>query len=237
MMYEGLRTFVPVNLWFFYNLMHRLVFTSWFCFERVLVSCTADVPSCKFNAMGKFHESIKPAHAAFIKEQHIFFTATAPLSKDGRINLSPKGLDCFRVLGDNKLAYMDLISSGNETSAHTLENGRITIMFCSFGETPNILRLYGKGHAVLPGTTEWDELAPHFTVYPSTRQLIVADIDLVQTSCGFGVPMYEFSGDRDIHFEWAEKKGADGLYEYVQEKNLISLDGLPTDIALKTASN
>jgi Pyridoxamine 5'-phosphate oxidase len=204
-----------------------------FCFS----CCAAGVPSCKFNVMGKFHESIKPAHQDFIKEQHIFFTATAPLSKEGRINLSPKGLDCFRVLDTHKVAYMDLISSGNETSAHTLENGRITIMFCSFGETPNILRLYGKGHAVLPGTAEWDELVSHFTVYPSTRQLIVAEIDLVQTSCGFGVPMYEFSGDRDIHFEWAEKKGADGLYEYVQEKNLKSLDGLPTDIALKTASN
>jgi hypothetical protein len=186
--------------------------------------------------MGKFHDTIKPAHQSFIQEQHIFFVATAPLSKEGRVNLSPKGLDCFRVLGDTKVAYMDLISSGNETSAHTLENGRITFMFCSFGDTPNILRLYGKGHAVLPGTQEWEELASHFTVYPSTRQLIVAEIDMVQTSCGFGVPMYTFTGDRDIHFEWAEKKGADGLYEYVKEKNLQSLDGLPTDIALKTSA-
>lgn len=156
--------------------------------------------------MGKFHELIKPAHKTFISEQHIFFVATAPLSANGRVNLSPKGLDCFRVLSDQQVAYMDLISSGNETSAHTLENGRITFMFCSFDAAPNILRLYGKGFAVLPGSKEWEQYALHFTIYPSTRQLIVADIDLVQTSCGFGVPMYDFTGDRDIHFEWAEKK-------------------------------
>ena len=183
--------------------------------------------------MGKFHELIKQAHKTFIQEQHIFFVATAPLSGEGRINLSPKGLDCFRVLSDSQVAYMDLISSGNETSAHTLENGRITFMFCSFDATPNILRLYGKGFTVLPGMAAWEEYAVNFTIYPSTRQIIVADIDLVQTSCGFGVPMYEYSGERDIHFEWAEKKGADGLYDYVQENNLKSLDGLPTSLGLK----
>jgi hypothetical protein len=183
--------------------------------------------------MGKFHDSIKPAHKEFIEKQHIFFVATAPLSADGRINLSPKGLDCFRVLSDQQVGYMDLISSGNETSAHTLENGRITIMFCSFDGAPNILRLYGKGFTVLPGTPDWDNYAPHFKIYPSTRQLIIANIDLVQTSCGFGVPLYEYSGERDIHFEWAEKKGKDGLYDYVQEKNLVSLDGLPTNLGLK----
>lgn len=182
--------------------------------------------------MGKLHDAIKPAHKEFIEKQHIFFVSTAPLSADGRVNLSPKGLDCFRVLGDNKVGYMDLISSGNETSAHTRENGRITIMFCSFEGAPNILRLYGKGFAVLPGSSQWDEYAPHFKLYPSTRQLIIAEIDLVQTSCGFGVPLYEYTGERDIHFEWAEKKGADGLLDYIQQNNLQSLDGLPTDIAL-----
>jgi hypothetical protein len=183
--------------------------------------------------MGKLHESIKPAHKDFIESQHIFFVATAPLSANGRINLSPKGLDCFRVLSDTQVAYMDLISSGNETSAHTLENGRITIMFCSFDGSPNILRLYGKGFTVLQGSEEWDSYARHFTIYPSTRQIIVADIDLVQTSCGFGVPLYEYVGDRDIHFEWAEKKGEDGLVEYIEKNNLKSLDGLPTDLGLK----
>jgi len=182
--------------------------------------------------MGKLHDSIKPAHKEFIEKQHIFFVATAPLSSNGRINLSPKGLDCFRVLSEYKVAYMDLISSGNETSAHTLENGRVTIMFCSFEGAPNILRLYGKGFALLPGTAEWETYSSHFKIYPSTRQIIVADIDMVQTSCGFGVPLYEYTGERDIHFEWAEKKGADGLQEYIQQNNLQSLDGLPTDLGL-----
>ncbi len=183
--------------------------------------------------MGKLYDCIKPAYKEFIERQHIFFVATAPLSADGRVNLSPKGLDCFRVLSPNKVAYMDLISSGNETSAHTLENGRITIMFCSFEGAPNILRLYGKGFAVLPGSEDWKIYACHFKIYPSTRQIIVADIDLVQTSCGFGVPLFDYAGERDIHFEWAAKKGEEGLREYVIEKNLKSLDGLPTDLGLK----
>lgn len=182
--------------------------------------------------MGKFHDSIKLPHQAFIQKQHIFFVSTAPLSATGRINLSPKGLDCFRVFSEKQVGYMDLISSGNETSAHTLENGRITLMFCSFAGAPLILRLYGKGRAVLPDTEEWARYAPNFTIYPSTRQLLIADIDLVQTSCGFGVPLFDYMGERDIHFDWAEKKGAHGLQEYVQEKNLVSLDGLPTDLGL-----
>lgn len=184
--------------------------------------------------MGKLHSSIQPAHKEFIANQHIFFVATAPLSANGRVNLSPKGLDCFRVLSENKVAYMDLISSGNETSAHTRENGRITFMFCSFEGKPNILRLYGKGFAVLRDSEKWKEYTPHFTIYPSTRQIIVATIDLVQTSCGFGVPLFEYAGERDIHFEWAEKKGEEGLREYIREKNLKSLDGLPTDLGLAT---
>ena len=183
--------------------------------------------------MGKFGNSITTAHKEFIQDQHIFFVATAPLSGDGRINLSPKGLNCFRVLEDNRVAYMDLISSGNETSAHTLENGRITFMFCSFSGKPNILRLYGKGFTILPDSDSWDLYSKDFIIYPSTRQIIVADIDLVQTSCGFGVPLFEYTGDRNIHFEWAEKKGAEGLNNYMKEKNLKSLDSLPTDLGLK----
>lgn len=182
--------------------------------------------------MGKFHETIKPAHKEFIEKQHIFFVSTAPLSENGRVNLSPKGLDCFRVLGENKVAYMDLISSGNETSAHTLENGRITFMFCSFDKEPLIMRLYGKAFTVLKNSEKWDEYAVNFEIYPSTRQIIVAEIDLVQTSCGFGVPFFDYKGERDIHFKWADQKGEDGLKAYIQEKNLISLDGLPTDISL-----
>lgn len=183
--------------------------------------------------MAKFHPHITENIQAFIENQHLFFVATAPLSKDGHINLSPKGLDCFKVLGPNKVGYMDLISSGNETSAHTLENGRITFMFCSFDKVPNILRLYGRGTTVLPGDAEWEELSKHFTIYPSTRQLIVADITKVQTSCGYGVPLYDYTGERSIHFDWAEKKGEDGLKQYVEDNNLVSLDGLPTMIAAK----
>jgi hypothetical protein len=186
--------------------------------------------------MGKFYESILPAHQAFIQKQHMFFVCTAPMAAEGRINISPKGLDTFRVLSEHKVAYLDFIGSGNETSAHTLENGRITFMFCAYQGPPNILRLYGKGFTVLPGTEAWDLYAAHFDVYPNTRQIIVADIDLVGTSCGYGVPLYEHVGERQIMFDWAEKKGADGLSEYIQEKNLKSLDGLPTDYAVKSSS-
>jgi hypothetical protein len=182
--------------------------------------------------MGKFSDAINASHKDFIQNQHIFFVGTAPLSQDGRVNVSPKGLDCFRILGDNLVGYMDLISSGNETSAHTLENGRITFMFCSFEKTPNILRLYGKGHTVLAGWDEWNIHAPNFTIFPSTRQLILAEISLVQTSCGFGVPQFQFEGERDLHFKWAEKQGSEGLAAYIQQKNLESLDGLPTVLGL-----
>lgn len=183
--------------------------------------------------MGKFSNLISPAHAEFIRKQKIFFVATAPLSASGRVNVSPKGLDCFKILSESKVAYMDLISSGNETSAHTLENGRITFMFCSFDGAPNILRLYGNGTAVLPGSDEWRGLNGHFTIYPSTRQIIMADIDLVQTSCGFGVPLFTYQGERSMHFDWAENKGDKGLEKYVEEKNLKSLDGLPTHLGFK----
>jgi hypothetical protein len=183
--------------------------------------------------MGKFQDSIQPHHKEFAEKQHIFFVSTAPLSADGHINLSPKGLDCFRILSENEVAYMDLISSGNETSAHTLENGRITIMFCSFEGSPNILRFYGKGRTVLPSDEDWEKYASNFNIYPSTRQIIVAKIDLVQTSCGFGVPLFDYVGERQIHFDWAETKGKDGLQEYMNEKNMISLDGLPTNLSIQ----
>jgi hypothetical protein len=129
---------------------------------------------------------------------------------------------------------MDLVGSGNETSAHMQENGRITFMFCAFDGPPNILRLYGKGRTVLPRTAEWDELSQHFTVYPSTRHLIVAEITRVQTSCGFGVPFYAYQGERDLHFKWADTVGEAGLAEYQQKKGRTSLDGLPS--ALGSAS-
>lgn len=149
------------------------------------------------------------------------------------MNVSPKGIDSFRVLSPNRVAYMDLIGSGNETSAHLLENGRITFMFCAFDGSPNILRLYGAGRSVLPGASEWEELASHFEIYPSTRQIIVADISRVQTSCGYGVPKYDYVGEREQHFKWAEKKGIPGLADYQRENNSCSIDGLPTPLGLR----
>lgn len=186
--------------------------------------------------MAKVHEGITDELQAFIARQHMFFIGTAPLSSEAHVNISPKGMDSFRVLSPYRVAYMDLVGSGNETSAHLLENGRITFMFCAFEGPPNILRLYGRGRTVLAGQPEWDELAPHFTLYPSTRQIIVADITRVQTSCGFGVPLYEHVGEREYHFKWAEKQGEAGLKIYQQKNNLHSIDGLPTPLGMQEAA-
>lgn len=179
--------------------------------------------------MAKFFESIQPAHRAFIEHQKMFFVASAPLEIDGHVNLSPKGGDVFRVLTANKVAYLDYTGSGNETSAHLIQNGRITFMFCAYDGPPNILRLYGHGRTILPTDQEWQEYEQLFpNPHPTTRQIITADIDKVQTSCGFSVPLYEYAGERDHHYKWAANKGPDGLIQYRQEKNRISLDGLPT---------
>ena len=180
--------------------------------------------------MGKFFDAINDSHCAFILKQKLFFTASAPLSANGHVNLSPKGIDSFRVLSNNRVAYMDIVGSGNETSAHILENGRLTIMFCAFEGPPNILRLYGSAYTVLPGDSEWEDLAPHFDLQLATRQIIVSDIHQVQTSCGFSVPYYEYKGERDQAQKWAENKGAEGLQSYQKEKNRISMDGLPTPL-------
>ena len=185
--------------------------------------------------MGKFSNSISEAHKSFIEKQHLFFVASAPLAKEGRVNVSPKGLHAFCVISDTQVAYFDTIGSGNETSAHALENGRITFMFCSFDKVPNILRLYGQATTIVPDSENWDQYAAYFKLFPSVRQIIVADINLVQTSCGYGVPMFDFLGDRDIHFKWAEQKGEEELANYINEKNLVSLDGLPTALGLSRA--
>lgn len=178
--------------------------------------------------MGKLFTSIESQHRAFIEKQKMFFTATAPLSAEAHVNLSPKGLDSFRVLSDTRVMYLDINGSGNETSAHMLENGRITFMFCAFDGPPLILRLYGKGETILPGDAQWDDLIQAFDLNIAARQIIVADIHMVQTSCGFSVPLYDYSGERDHAFKWAEKKGPEGLEKYKVEKNQTSLDGLPT---------
>ena len=178
--------------------------------------------------MGRPYETISAELQAFIEAQHVFFVASAPTEREGHINLSPKGMNTFRVLGPSRVAYLDLTGSGNETAAHLVQNGRITFMFCAFEGKPTILRLYGRGRAVSPDSAEWAEWSAHFPQLPGTRQIIVADISRVQTSCGFGVPVLNFAGDRDALLRWAESKGADGLRQYREEKNRVSIDGLPT---------
>jgi len=180
--------------------------------------------------MGKTYDGISDRHRGFIERQSLFFVATAPLAVDGHVNVSPKGLDSFRVLSEDRVAYLDLTGSGNETSAHLAENGRITFLFCSFSGSPKILRLYGTGRTVLPGDEEWEELAGRFPETPGARQVILVDVQRVQTSCGFGIPLMENVGDRDTLPRWAESRGTEGLEEYWREKNAVSIDGLSTPL-------
>ena len=177
--------------------------------------------------MAKIYANITPELQRFLSQQPIFFVASAPLSGEGHVNLSPKGQDCLRVLGPQQVAYLDLTGSGNETAAHLAENGRITLMFCAFAGAPRILRLYGTGRVVLPTSTDWATLRPHFPIMPGARQIIVADIDRVQTSCGMAVPLLDYAGPRDNLHIWAAAKGEDGLAAYRDEKNRTSTDGLP----------
>lgn len=176
--------------------------------------------------MAKFYDALDDKLIAFINEQHIYFTATAP--EEGRINLSPKGMDTFCCLNNNQVAYLNLTGSGNETAAHLAENGRITIMLCSFGKNPLILRIYGKGRAVHKQDDEWQTLAQHIEPIPGARQYIVVDIHSVQTSCGYAVPHYDYVGERDTLLLSAERKGEDELETYRRENNLVTIDGKPT---------
>jgi hypothetical protein len=175
--------------------------------------------------------ALTPELESFIRAQHIFFVATAPLAHDGHINLSPKGLDTFRVLSPSRIAYLDFTGSGNETAAHATENGRITLMFCAFEGKPRILRLYGRAEAILPGSAAWAGVSPRFELFPGTRQIIAVEIERVASSCGFGVPLLTYAGERPDMVEWAEKKGIDGLREYRDKKNRVSIDGLPAPMA------
>lgn len=175
--------------------------------------------------MAKFYTALDDRLKAFIAEQKIFFTGTAPV--EGRINVSPKGMDTFRVLDDVTVGYLDVTGSGNETSAHIEQNGRLTIMMCSFDETPTIFRMYGRGEVVRLGDARWEELHPQFADTPGQRQIILLHLESAQTSCGFGVPLYEYQGERGTMIDWAVKKG-DAIEQYRQDKNLTSIDGLPT---------
>lgn len=178
--------------------------------------------------MAKFYTALDENLRAFIGAQHIFFHASAP--NQGRINLSPKGQDTFRVLSDTRVAYLDLTGSECETAAHIAENGRLTIMFCSFGKKPLILRLYGRGWVVRPRDPGWAELRPHFPQIPGERQIVGLDIESVMTTCGFAVPLYEFEGHREQLTEFTCKMGDERMDAYRRERNRTSIDGLPTHL-------
>ena len=176
--------------------------------------------------MADFTDTLTDKHIAFIEKQPVYFTATA--ASEGRINLSPKGYaDSFRVLSDRQVAYLDLGGSGNETHAHLAADGRITIMFCAFDRTALILRLYGRGRAVLPQDAEWGALAANFTLLPGTRQIFVIDIESVQTSCGWGVPMMELQHERDTLQKYHRQADRDLWVEKFKGRTK-SIDGLPT---------
>ena len=178
--------------------------------------------------MAKFYSALTENLMDFIRAQHLFFTGTA--AADGRINVSPKGLQTLRILDPQLVAYLDLTGSSAETAAHLRADGRLTLMFCSFDDVPLILRLYGTGSLIMPEEEEWTVLYSLFPPIPGARQILVLNIESVQTSCGFGVPRFEFNGERDDLVNWANKKGEAGLRQYRADKNRISIDGLPTGV-------
>jgi hypothetical protein len=177
--------------------------------------------------MAKVFEEIDDKLRSFIEGQQMFFVATAPLAGDGLVNLSPKGLDGFRILDPHTVAYLDLTGSGVETVAHIRENERITFLFCAFEGPPRTLRLYGRGQALLLDTPEFDALRPTFPELPGARAIVKVDVTRIADSCGWGVPLYDYRGQRDQLFRWAEQSGPEKLHEIRLEANAHSLDGLP----------
>ena len=174
--------------------------------------------------MADWFDTLTEKHIAMIEAQPCFFTATATAS--GHINLSPKGLDSFRILSPGQVAYLDLGGSGNETHAHLAADGRITIMFCNFQNPALILRIYGRGRAVLPQDEGFNALAEHFTLLPGTRQIFVIDVNQVQTSCGWGVPLMAFDKQRETLTKYHSKLSAEEWLAEEQERP-TSIDGLP----------
>lgn len=177
--------------------------------------------------MGKIFDSIDDNLKAWINEQPMWFVATAPLDADGHVNVSPRGHDSLSVLGPHRVAWVDYTGSGVETIAHLRENGRVCLMFNSFGPRPRIVRLHGRGSVHLPGTPEFDEVVARHPAHPSTRAVIVVDVTRISDSCGWGVPVMEVTGERDLLRLQAEKKGPDGMSAYRVERNAHSIDGLP----------
>lgn len=178
--------------------------------------------------MGREYDAIDDRMAAFLAAQPVFFVATAPLGADGHLNLSPKGLTgTFSVVDPSTVAWLDLTGSGIETVAHLRENGRIVVMFCAFEGPPRIVRLHGRGEAVLPGDDRFDRLVAAFPRHPGTRSIVRVDVHRIADSCGYGVPVMRYERDRSQLDEWAQRKGEDGIARYRAEKNAASLDGLP----------
>lgn len=176
--------------------------------------------------MASFTDRVDDGLADVLTTQPVFFVATAP--PEGRINCSPKGMDTLRVLDERRVAYLDLTGSGNETAAHLLADGRVTLMVCRFDRTADIVRVYGRGRVVPRDSAEWDELIGHWDeVLPGARQLVVVDVDTVQSSCGYAVPVMALVEERRTLRRWAERRGEDGLREYRAERNAVSIDGLP----------
>ena len=184
--------------------------------------------------MGSLYLEIDEDLRDFIAQQRVFFVASAPLAAEGHINLSPKGLDSLRILGPREVAYLDLTGSGIETVAHVRENGRLTLMFCAFQGRPRILRLQGRARVVEPGDDDWDRLLAFFPPYASSRSIIVLNVERIADSCGYGVPLYEYAGERSQLVAWADRKGPTGIADYKAKKNSRSIDGLP---GLKTADS
>jgi hypothetical protein len=167
----------------------------------------------------------------FIEQQRIFFVATA--AADGRVNVSPKGMESLRIIDSRRVAWLNVTGSGNETAAHVQENPRMTIMFAAFTGKPMILRLYGQANVIHHNDPQWEGLYGQFKPLPGARQIFDLSVDLVQTSCGMGVPLFEYQGDRELLNDWAEKKGDAGIRQYWQDKNQESIDGKPTHIIEK----
>jgi len=178
--------------------------------------------------MAKKFTSLTSEHHEFINAQKLYFVATA--DSESRINLSPKGMDSFRLTDDNTALWLNMTGSGNETAAHVLADGRMTIMFCAFEGKPIILKLYGKAHAIHPRDVDWEHFVQKFPATPGARQIFELDIDLIITSCGMAVPFFDYKEERSQLNNWAKKKGAEGLNDYWLEKNRLSLDGKPTGI-------
>lgn len=184
--------------------------------------------------MAKQYPDINDNLSTFIADQKVFFVGTA--AETGRVNISPKGMDSLRVVNKNRIVWLNVTGSGNETSAHIQRINRMTLMFCAFSGKPMILRLYGEVREVTTKDADWDELISLFSPLPGSRQIFDMDIDLVQTSCGMGVPLFDYSDDRDLLNNWATKRGKEGIKDYWQEKNQLSIDGFHTRINKNTNS-